>query len=284
MLKYGARVLGEEAISNPSSYKRKIDKSAEEEPQDYTALYEEAAKHLEGTDYWKERGLSLKTCQRFGLGYIEKWRHPKAPEVVPYSPRLIIPISKGGYLARDVRVEMPEAEKKYTKAKVGKVQLFNLEALKQRIVYVVEGELDAMSMYEIGVEAVALGSVAYKGKLIEAIKSMEEKPEMIVLALDNDEAGRNASENVQNALQRIGVSSIGVNLYGKSKDANEALRASRDELAKKVAEVTNRVQKKMDKKMRRRTKITRPKGFVSLKISSKPLRDNFNRKMRSFPS
>jgi len=76
---------------------------------------------------------------------------------------------------------------------------------------------------------------------------------MVVLALDNDEAGRNASENVEDALQRIGVSSIGVNLYGKSKDANEALRASRDELAKKVAEVTNRVQKKMVKKMRKRT-------------------------------
>ena len=257
VLKYGARVLGEEAISNPSSYKRKIDKpveEVEEEQQDYTALYEEAAKHLEETCYWKERGLSLETCQRFGLGYIEKWRHPKAPEIVPYSPRLIIPISKGGYLARDVRVEVPEAEKKYTKAKVGKVQLFNLEALKQRIVYVVEGELDAISMYEVGLEAIALGSVAYKGKLIEAIKSMEEKPEIVVLALDNDEAGRNASENVQNALQRIGVSSIGVNLYGKSKDANEALRVSRNELAKKVVEVTkNLVNKKMrNRKMKKR--------------------------------
>lgn len=40
-------------------------------------------------------------------------------------------------------------------------------------------------------------------------------------------------------------------IYGKLKDANEALRASRDEFAKKVAEVTNRVQKKMVKKMRR---------------------------------
>ena len=207
VLKYGARELGEETISNPSLYKRKINEPIEEEPQDYTALYEEAAKHLEGTDYWKERGLSLETCQKFGLGYIEKWRHPKAPEIVPYSPRLIIPISRGGYLARDVRVDVLETEKKYTKAKVGKVQLFNLEALKQRIVYVVEGELDAISMYEIGIEAVALGSVAYKGKLIEAIKSLEEKPEMVVLALDNDEAGRNTSENVQKALQAIGVPS-----------------------------------------------------------------------------
>ena len=116
VLKYGASVLGE-VPSNSS--KRKKNKPVDEEPQDYTALYEEAAKHLEETGYWRERGLSLETCRKFGLGYIEKWRHPKVPETVPYSPRLIIPISKGGYLARDVRTEVSEAEKKYTKANRG---------------------------------------------------------------------------------------------------------------------------------------------------------------------
>ena len=116
---------------------------------------------LAQTDYPQRRGLSAATCARFHLGYDPAWRNPKAPETVPPSPRLIIPTGRTSYLARDVRGkdELSEQEARYTKVKVGKTRLFNAEALDtaEKPVFIVEGEIDAMSIVEAGGEAVAYG-------------------------------------------------------------------------------------------------------------------------------
>lgn len=259
VLEYGAKELNRTdllQIEN-KSYFNSQNKILDESEVDYIKFYEEAAKHLTGTDYWKKRGLSLETCQHFGLGYVEKWRHPKASEKVSYSPRLIIPISKSGYLARDVRIEVPEAEKSYIKSKVGKVNIFNLEALKQDIVYVVEGELDAVSMYEIGVSAVGLGSIAYKKKLIESIKGSSNKPEIMIIALDNEKSATTAkavkkvAEYLEGELKNLGIFVlVAENLYRKYKDANEALVADRIGLKKSIEEI-----QKLAVSMKERTSV-----------------------------
>lgn len=244
VLEYGARELGRIDLlnTNDTLYHKRND--VEEQEQDYTSLYEEAEKHLTETDYWQKRGLSLKICQEFGIGYMEKWRHPKATSMVPYSPRLIIPISKCGYLARDVRSEVPESEKEYIKSKVGKISVFNVTALKQKIVYVVEGELDAISLCEIGSPAIGLGSIAYKKKLIESIKGLSIKPEIMIIALDNEKTANTAktvkkvAEYLEEELKKLGIFVlVADNLYGKYKDANEALVADRIGLKKSVEEI-----------------------------------------------
>ena len=81
----------------------------EEPPTDYTDFLLKAHADIDKTDYWKRRGLSRETINRFNLGFIENWKHPKHennPNVQP-TPRLIIPISKYNYLARDTRAQQP---------------------------------------------------------------------------------------------------------------------------------------------------------------------------------
>ena len=175
---------------------------------DYTDFYNEAIENLLQTDYWKKRGLSEETCRKFCLGYIENWKHPKAPEYVSSTPRLIVPISKYGYLARDVREVVSDVELEYVKSKVGKMLPFNLQASSNEVVYIVEGEIDVISMYEVGANAVGLGSLAYKRMLIEELKKLSVKPKIMIIALDNDEAGRNASKSFQNVLQELGILSL----------------------------------------------------------------------------
>jgi DNA primase len=126
-------------------------------------------------EYLENRGVSKETAVRFGVGYCENWKHPKlvGNPKIPTSPRLIIPNDNGGYLARDIRdkKDIPQNSISYTKQKVAPGGLFNSAALyRDSAVFIVEGEIDAMSVEEVGFNAVALGSAANVGKLIEIIK------------------------------------------------------------------------------------------------------------------
>lgn len=122
---------------------------------DYTDFFLQANKNLGRTNY--HRGLSLETLNRFKVGFVEQWKHPSVKsQNVPLTPRLIIPTSKHSYLARDTRnlLDVPEnyraSYNQYSKMKVGGSCLFNLGALEQdkKPVFIVEGEIDAMSITE----------------------------------------------------------------------------------------------------------------------------------------
>lgn len=211
---------------------------SEEEEADYTDLFLQANdvfihpdKYKVGTNYHTKRGLSEEIIKKFNLGYIPNWRHPKAPENVPTSPRFIIPTSKSSYLARDTRdlKDIPNNQKNYTKSKVGKTQIFNLEALKEatKPVYIVEGEIDAMSIEEVGGHAIALGGVSNINKLLEILS--KEKPEQpLILALDTDKTGKQATETLENGLKELGIFTYRHNPSGTYKDPNEALTSDRE--------------------------------------------------------
>lgn len=196
-----------------------------EDESDFTSFYEEAKKNLSQTDYYKKRGLTEETAKRFGLGYVHDWQHPKTVKQGYNfsSPRLIIPLSPQSYLARDTRDDIEDKSKPYVKQVVGKKEIFNLEALKgSKPVFIVEGELDAMSIYEVGGEAVALGSISMINRLVENVKEI--KPEApLIIALDNDEAGEKSAKELEAKLKDIEQEALSVNLYGSYKDANEAL-------------------------------------------------------------
>lgn len=204
--------------------------------EDYTDFFLQAYKAVEQTDYWKKRGLSKETVDRFKLGYVAEWRHPKAPKAPP-SPRLIIPTSAGSYLARDTREQIPEEQKPYSKSKVGSIHIFNAKALQtaKKPIFIVEGELDALSIIEVGGEAVALGTTTKVKSLLELLKT--KKPEQpLILALDNDEAGKKACKELQEGLQGLNIISYRFNPAGEYKDANEALQGNREALRQAVEE------------------------------------------------
>jgi len=196
---------------------------------DYAQFFKEAHRHITETDYLALRGISDTVCKRFMIGYVRYWRHPKASVNVPASPRIIIPTGDNSYLARDTRSELSETEKKYSKSKVGKVQIFNKDVLKtsDKPIFVVEGEIDALSIIEAGGEAVALGSVANIHAFVNLLNVIKPKKTLII-SLDNDPAGHNASVTLCDAIQTLEVPFHRCNPYGKFKDANEALMRSGD--------------------------------------------------------
>ena len=201
---------------------------------DYTQFFLQANRDIEKTSY--HRGLSLDTLNRFKIGYVENWRHPKAPKA-PASPRLIIPTSKESYLARDTREQIPEEQKPYSKSKVGSIHIFNAKALQtaRKPIFIVEGELDALSIIEVGGEAVALGTTTKVKSLLEVLKT--KKPEQpLIIALDNDEAGEKAYKELSEGLRELSIPFYRLNPSGEYKDANEALQGNREALRQAVEE------------------------------------------------
>lgn len=233
----------------------------------FTSNFKLANKDIIRTDY--HRGISLETLNRFKVGFIEKWRHPKTPQAEP-SPRLIIPTSESSYLARST-VDS-------SKIKVGHVHIFNIDALRtaQQPVFVVEGELDALSIIDVGGEAIALGGVSNVGLLIseyercrdrdtptESAKIASDKQlaqrklgsnvtlapaggnycwssgtAPLVIALDNDKVGKDTADKLSEQLERKNISFYRYDdLYGDHKDANEVLMSSREKL-KTIIETT----------------------------------------------
>lgn len=197
----------------------------EAEP-DYTSFFLQANRDIAKTSY--HRGLTLETLNRFKLGYVESWTHPKASQAPP-SPRLIIPTSKHSYLARDTRDNLTPEQAQYAKSKVGKVRIFNSKALytASKPVFIVEGELDALSIIDIGGEAVALGSTANRRALLTMLES-QRPAQPLIIAMDNDEAGSKANRELAEGLERLKITFYRLDIAQPYKDANEALSADRD--------------------------------------------------------
>ena len=211
--------------------------TTEQEDPDYTHFFLQAAKHIGETKY--HRGLTADTISRFKLGYVAEWRHPKAPNA-PASPRLIIPTSKHSYLARDTRTDLTDDQRKYCKSKVGKVKIFNSRALREakKPIFIVEGEIDALSIIDVGGEAIALGSTANKRALLTMLES--QKPaQPLIIAMDNDEAGNKANKELTEGLERLKIPFYRLDISGKYKDANEALNADREAFRVAVEQAEN---------------------------------------------
>lgn len=202
---------------------------------DFTTFFEEAHKHINETDYPLRRGLSPAVVDRFNLGYVAEWRHPNAPSNTPASPRLIIPTSRFSYLARDTREDIPEQQKAYSKSKAGALHLFNADALQTatKPVFIVEGEIDALSIIEVGGEAVALGTTSKVKALLDMLKTTKPSQPLII-ALDNDEAGEKASSDLAKGLAELNIPFYRYNPAGQYKDANEALQNDRGAIAEAV--------------------------------------------------
>ena len=196
---------------------------------DYMAFYRDCNRHLQETNY--HRGISLDTLNRFLVGYVSQWQHPKSPQTQP-TPRLIIPTSRYSYLARDTRsaAEIPKYQKKYTKSKVGKVHIFNEKSLNETSVfYIVEGEIDTLSIIDVGGNAVGLGGVSNVTKFFKTIdKNGKAAEQKFIIALDNDLAGKKTIKPLKDGFKERNIAYCVYNPCGESKDCNEALNKNRE--------------------------------------------------------
>ncbi|HEL1949356.1 TPA: toprim domain-containing protein [Streptococcus suis] len=192
----------------------------------YLEFYKQANDNIQATNYPEKRGLSKAILDRFKIGYVENWKHPNAPESITGSPRLIIPVTQTSYLARDTRDNIPDYQKQYAKTKVGGSDIFNSIAFTQNAdqpIFIVEGEIDALSIMEVGGVAVGLGSTSNAKKLPEILEGKKlERP--LILALDNDSRGRQAQEGLKQLLQAKKITYIIAELTTKdAKDPNDML-------------------------------------------------------------
>lgn len=205
----------------------------------YISFYKQANKNIQATNYPEKRGLSKAILDRFKIGYVENWKHPNAPENVTGSPRLIIPVTPTSYLARDTRENIPEYQERYAKTKVGGSDIFNGIAFTQNAdqpIFIVEGEIDALSIMEVGGVAVGLGSTSNTKKLTEILEGKKlERP--LILALDNDSRGRKAQAELEKLLQAQKTPyTIAVLADKDTKDPNEMLVKNREAFKVRVEE------------------------------------------------
>jgi replicative DNA helicase len=118
------------------------------------------------------------------------------------------------------------------------MHIFNVKALRNatKPVFIVEGELDALSIIDVGGEAVALGSTGMVNSFLKQLET--KKPvQSLIIALDNDEAGEKAYKKLAEGLTGLRIPFYRVNLTGQYKDANEALQYDREALKQAVDKV-----------------------------------------------
>ena len=238
------------SIHTSAYTQEEVEEKPDAEETDYSDFLLQAYQSITETDYPQSRGLSAEIIDRFRLGYVADWKLPlevylqggegrtkEKWEHIPTSPRLIIPTSRYSYLARDTRDQIPAEQNIYKKSKVGKIHFFNRKALYTATapVFVVEGELDALSIIEVGGEAVALGTTTMWKRFTQLVETAP-PAQPLIIALDNDGAGERTARELIDKLQELKITSYRINPAGQHKDANEALQLDREGFRKSVAE------------------------------------------------
>ena len=215
----------------PAQTKPQPQEQPSEQPlTDYTNFFLQAQKANTGA-YLEGRGISKTTQELFGVGFVEEWKTPTAPEYVKGNPYVIFPTSKYTYCTRYTGTD--EAMSKYKKIHIGKNAPFFCEklALESSLpIFVVEGETDALSLWELGYTALSLGSANFAARFIDFAINHSDK--QYIIALDNDKAGAGGISKITEALTEKGVSHTVVDINGHYKDPNERLQKDRDGLQK----------------------------------------------------
>lgn len=192
---------------------------------DYSADFEEWHKHIGETTYpQQQRGLTGVTISRFKIGYNANFktyeeREDGTKEYGVIWQALIIPNGPYNFIARNTNPEV--SKKNRYRFSPGTRPFFNLKALEQaeKPVFVVEGEIDALSIIEAGGEAIAI-QTNEKG-FLRGIENKQVK-QPLLLALDKDEEGQKAEALLAAGLQEKGITFFQADITGEYKDANEA--------------------------------------------------------------
>lgn len=151
--------------------------------------------------------------------------------------RLVIPISDTFYLARSLTVNSKYP--KYMQPSGVGIEIFNLPALElSEPVFIVEGTLDAISVIEAGkAPAISINSANDVGQFIEIIKQRYGRGAtfpLMLLSLDNDEAGMNATADLVKVLEELSLPYRLANILDDYHDANDRFVKDREGLRQAV--------------------------------------------------
>lgn len=159
--------------------------------------------------YLAFRGISKETADRFYIGFDEK------------TGFIVIPATKGFYIARNTD---PAAKFRYKNPAGAASEIFNEKAIygeNGKPVFITEGAIDALSIIETGRAAAALNSTSNVQKLLNKLEQKKTRSPLI-LCLDSDDAGKEATAKLEKGLREIGIQYIKAEISGRYKDPNEA--------------------------------------------------------------
>ena len=185
--------------------------------------------------YLKRRGISPATAAAVGIGYDNNADPACNPAGIPGksmhpTARIIIPTGPLQYVAKAISPDIAPQYKNMNPKGSG-AGIFNLHTLFApeviEDIFITEGAFDALSLLEIGRQAIALNSTSNARQLAGILKENPIKDKTLILCLDNDDAGRTASKVLSEELQALEIPHIVANVCGEHKDPNEALTADR---------------------------------------------------------
>jgi len=202
---------------------------------EYTVPIPRLEKLEKTTIEWFEnvRKISNNTLLRFGVTDSVEWMPKSSAEI----PVICFNYYRDGKL---VNTKFRGKGKDFKLIKNAELIFYNLDSIKdEKTVYVVEGEIDALSLYEAGIySVVSVPNGASKGnqkmEYLDNCWELFEDKEKIVLFTDNDEAGYSLRDELG---RRFGFERCyKVNYPEGCKDANEMLIQFGAETLKRICE------------------------------------------------
>lgn len=223
------------AMNNISDFKnvlnelsRKYGIATVTESKDYTKFFAFAESNLYKTDYLTKRGISMEMQRNFRCGYVPEYKYQEDKS----TPAVIIPTSDTSFMWRSTTENI--------KQKRGITRLLNAVALKDRYCFVVEGEIDCMSVVECGFSCIGLGSTSNIRKIFDYDTSKT----VLIIAMDNDGAGQKATNELEKLCitHRTAFITAPPDIWSNCKDANEALVTDRNRLTENLKSLVARAE------------------------------------------
>ena len=182
----------------------------------------------------KFRGLPFDQLHKYNCGFSTNKNYSSGLWEDGHA-RFIVPSSNDQFLARYVGNDnsCPERYiKAHATSEIGYKNVFGIKQALQHEknlpVFIVEGEIDAMSVDYAGFPAIALqGSSITEAQINHKDFDAFAKDTKFIVMLDNDSTGNLKVKSVQNQLKKFGFKNVvAANLPLEAKDANQILMAS----------------------------------------------------------
>ena len=197
----------------------------------------------EAMKYLKKRGFTFDICKKFGFGFNSK------------KESVIIPTSENSYIYRSVNSKNRGNSRGKNNQHLFNEDLFynlltkdlfRFNDLDDRL-FICEGWADALSLIQSGFQAIALNSTNNAEDLfLDEIKKNKDsfsEDFFFLIALDNDEAGKETAEKIMAELKELGINSANVTsflLFNENKtykDINEAYIDNREQIENRANEI-----------------------------------------------
>jgi predicted P-loop ATPase len=170
----------------------------------------------------------VSTQQAFGCGYIPEFKYGRDENTS--TPAIIVPTSDNSFMWRSTTENL--------KRKRGTAHILNPKDLRQPYCFVVEGEIDCMSVHECGMNCIGLGSTSNINKIF----NYDTSKTTLILALDNDSAGQDATQKLAELCEKHRTAYVvaSPDVWGDCKDANELLTTDKNTLISNLNDEVNK--------------------------------------------